>query len=119
MQILDLKLKMLKNLRSTNFSSIDSNTIMKISILCYNRVPDMIKDTLKTGKNKLTYPQLTKQNLRNTKRENQRKKLFLKIFKIRLRNLNLSSLSHKIQQLKLVFLLRMLEQLNSNLKEMV
>jgi hypothetical protein len=79
----------------------------------------MIKDTLKTGKNKLTYPQLTKQNLRNTKRENQRKKLFLKIFKIRLRNLNLSSLSHKIQQLKLVFLLRMLEQLNSNLKEMV
>jgi len=78
----------------------------------------MIKDTLKTGKNKLTYPQLTKQNLRNTKRENQRKKLFLKIFKIRLRNLNLSSLSHKIQQLKLVFLLRMLEQLNSNLKEM-
>ena len=78
----------------------------------------MIKDTLKTGKNKLTYPQLTKQNLRNTKRENQRKKLFLKIFKIRLRNLNLSSLSHKIQQLKLVFLLRMLEQLNSSLKEM-
>jgi hypothetical protein len=78
----------------------------------------MIKDTLKTGKNKLTYPQLTKQNLRNTKREIQRKKLFLKIFKISLRNLNLSSLSHKIQQLKLVFLLRMLEQLNSNLKEM-
>ena len=78
----------------------------------------MIKNTMQTGKNKLTYPQLTKQNLRNTKRENQRKKLFLKIFKIRLRNLNLSSLSHKIQQLKLVFLLRMLEQLNSNLKEM-
>ena len=78
----------------------------------------MIKNTMQTGKNKLTYPQLTKQNLRNTKREIQRKKLFLKIFKIRLRNLNLSSLSHKIQQLKLVFLLRMLEQLNSNLKEM-
>lgn len=114
MQTLGLKLKMLKNLKNMIFSQ----TLKMISKLCYHRMLDMIKDTLKTGKNKLTYHQSTKKSLRNMKRGNQRKKVFLKILKIRLMNLNLSSLSHKIQQLKLVFLLRMLEQLNSNLKEM-